>query len=311
MIQRGMWFRIALLLVLCGPALADEIRLANGDRITGEVKARAGDRLVVQTEYAGEISVRLSDVQSVSIVDAQGGLHEIGPLEVATLDPAPYKTRREVAYAGRALLSAAYARGNAESDHVHLEADFTARAKDYRYSLSGRVDRRSEPPADSNTAWLAGANYDRFLDARQFAYVRASLEHDRSKDIDSRAAAGAGYGVQLIENPAANVSVRGGLDYVTVDRCFGAREEYPALGWGIKAAFTPWGPRLQLFHEQDGFWNLEDSDVVVVRSKTGVRLPLVERLNATAQLNVDWERQPAAGRVSTDSTLLLGVDYAF
>jgi hypothetical protein len=50
-----MWFRIVLLLLLGGPALADEIRLANGDRIT------------------------------------------------------------------------AYARGNAESDHVHLDADFTAR----------------------------------------------------------------------------------------------------------------------------------------------------------------------------------------
>ena len=41
------------------------------------------------------------------------------------------------------------------------------------------------------------------------------------------------------------------------------------------------------------------------------RVPLVERLNATAQLNVDWERRPSPGRVSTDSTLLLGVDYFF
>jgi hypothetical protein len=42
-----------------------------------------------------------------------------------------------------------------------------------------------------------------------------------------------------------------------------------------------------------------------------MRVPLIERLNATAQLNLDWERQPAPGRRSTDSTLLLGVDYAF
>ncbi|HEX6266151.1 MAG TPA: DUF481 domain-containing protein [Burkholderiales bacterium] len=299
------------MLLLSGPALADEIRLANGDRITGEVKARAGDRLVVQTEYAGEISVRLSDVQSIAIVDTHGELHELGPLEVATLDPRPYKSTSEVAYSGRALLSAAYARGNADSDHVHLEADFTARAKQYRYNLSGRLDRRSEPLAEANTAWLAGANYDRFLDPGRFAYVRGSLEHDRAKDLDYRAAAGFGYGLQLLEDAAANVSVRGGLDYVTVERFLGAREEYPAFGWGVKATFAPWGPRLQLFHEQDGFWNLEDTAVVTLRSKTGVRLPLVERLNATAQLNVDWERRPAPGRDSTDSTLLLGMDYTF
>jgi hypothetical protein len=306
-----MWLRIALLCLLAWPALADQIRLANGDRITGEIKARTGERLVVDTGYAGEISVRLSDVRSIVLEDAAGARHEIGPLEVESFDPAAYRTVQQVTYAGRALVSAAYARGNTESDQVHLDGDFTARAKAYRYNLSGRIDRRAEPPADTNTAWLAGANYDRFLDVRRFAYVRASLEHDRAKDVDYRAAAGAGYGVQILEDAAANVSVRGGLDYVAVERLFGAREEYPAFGWGVKTAFAPWGPRLQLFHEQEGFWNLEDSDVVIVRSKTGLRLPLIERLNATAQLNLDWERRPAPGRVSTDSTLLFGVDYAF
>lgn len=305
-----MW-RIVLLYLLSLPALADEVRLTNGDRISGEVKARSGDRLVVQTEYAGELSIRLGDVQSVSLTDTEGVLHEIGPLELATLDPRPYKMRDAVAYAGRALLSAAYTRGNADSDHVHLDGDFTARAKAYRYNLSGRIDRRSDALVQENTAWLAGANYDRFLDERQFAYVRGSLEHDEAKDVDRRAAAGLGYGLQLWETEAANVSVRGGLDYVTVERIFGAREEYPAFGWGVKASFAPWGPRLQMFHEQEGFWNLEQTDVVTLRSKSGVRLPLVERLNATAQLNLDWERRPAPGRESTDSTLLLGVDYSF
>src|SRR5688572_7467334 len=185
----------------------------------------------------------------------------------------------DVTYAGRALLSASYARGNADSEHVHMDGDFTARAKQYRYNLSGKLERRSEPLLEANTAWLVGANYDRFLGTRQFAYVRGSLEHDRAKDIDRRTAAGLGYGLQLLEDPAADVSVRAGLDYVNVERVLGAREEYPAFGWGTKASFTPWGPRLQLFHEQEGFWNLEDTDVVMLRSKTGLRLPLVERLN--------------------------------
>jgi hypothetical protein len=306
-----MWYRIVLLCLLAVPAHADEVRFANGDRITGEVKARSGDRLVVQTEYAGELSIRLSEVHSISLVDMEGQLHEIAPHEVAGLDPKPYKSRRGVAYAGRALLSAAYTRGNVDSDQVHVEGDFTARAREYRYNLSGRADRRSAAAVEENTAWLAGASYDRFLDERQFAYIRGSLEHDRAKDVDQRLAAGVGYGLQLLETPAASVSVRGGLDYVAVERLAGPQERYPALGWGVKASYAPWGPRLELFHEQEGFWNLEDTDVVILRSKTGLRLPLVERLNATAQVNLDWEREPVPGSVSTDSTLLLGVDYVF
>jgi putative salt-induced outer membrane protein YdiY len=303
-----MFFVLGLLAL---PALADEVRLANGDRVSGEITARSGERLVVKTEYAGEIAVRLADVQSLSISDADGTVHEIGPMELATFDPRPYKRERDVAYSGRALVSAAYARGNAPSDQLHADAQLTARAREYRYELSGRVDRRSAPSAQTESAWLAGANYDRFLDARQFLYGRSSLEHDQAKDIDTRATVGAGYGVQLVETAAANVSLRGGLDYVKVDRLAGPREEYPAFGWGIRAAYKPSWARLELFHEQEGFWNLEDTDVVTLRSKTGVRVPLVERFNATAQLNVDWERRPAPGRASTDSTLLLGVDYSF
>lgn len=331
----------ALALVLSAlPAAADEIRLLNGDRITGQVKAMSGERLVVQTGFAGEIAVRWSEVASLTtsrpvevmlegrkrpirgllqsayggsvlLIDAQGEAVPLTLREVAMINPKPYETANGVLYAGRALLSAAYARGNTESDHVHADAELSARARDYRYNLSGRVERRTEPVIGTTSGWLLGGNYDRFLSEKRFAYARASLEHDEAKDIDHRSAVGLGYGLQLLESAAANVSVRGGLDYVAVERIVGPQESYPALGWGIKATVAPWGPRLELFHEQDGFWNLEDTGVLVLRSKTGMRVPLIDGLNATAQLNVDWEREPSPGRESTDSTLLLGVDYKF
>jgi hypothetical protein len=308
MIQGG----TALLLCLLSlPALADEVILANGDRLSGELKTRSGEHLILRTEYAGEISIRLADVQSVSLIDSEGNIHSFGPHQLATLDPEPYKRSGAVAYSGRALLSAAYTRGNTSSDELHADGELAARARKYRYQISGRVDRRSDALEGESSAWLAGASYDRFFDERHFVYARGSLEHDRAKDIDLRSAAGAGYGVQLIETAAAKLSLRGGLDYVDVDRFEGPSEEYPAFGWGAKASVTPWGPRVELFHEQEGFWNLEDTDVVVLRTKTGMRMPVVERLHATAQLNLDWERRPAPGRVSTDSTLLFGVDYVF
>lgn len=331
----------ALLLILLGlPALADELRLLNGDRITGEVKAMSGDRLVVQTAYAGEISIRWSEIASLStsrpvelmlqeraepvrgilqsayggetlLIDARGEAVPLSLGDVATINPKPYETGRGVLYAGRALLSAAYTRGNSESDQLHADGELTARAKAYRYNISGRVERRTEPVTGTSSAWLLGGNYDRFLSETHFAYARTSVEHDEAKDVDRRKAVGVGYGLQLFETPAANVSVRGGLDYVAVERIDGPEEGYGALGWGIRASIAPWGPRLELFHEQDGFWNLDDTEVLLVRSKTGLRIPVMDGLNATAQLNVDWERKPAPGRESTDSTLLLGVDYKF
>lgn len=122
---------------------------------------------------------------------------------------------------------------------------------------------------------------------------------------------GAGYGAQLVDAPRVSASLRGGVDYVVVERSVAEDERYPALGWAFKAEASPWGERLRAFHEHEGFWNLHDSTQLFVRSKTGVRMPLVSRLSATAQLNVDWERRPAPGRKATDTTLLLGLDYAW
>ncbi|HEX5477343.1 MAG TPA: DUF481 domain-containing protein [Burkholderiales bacterium] len=335
------WFLCLCALALASAAArADEVRLLNGDRISGEILAKSGESLTLRTESMGELVIRWRDVAALSISapteillqgedapvrgtlrpDANGGMvlygadgvaRPVSLADIAYLNPKPFESGRGTSYSGHAMLSAASASGNTRSDRVLGEAELEARAKDYRYALNGRIDRRNEPLVETQSAWLLGANYDRYFTERQFGYVRGSLEHDRAKDIDRRSTAGLGYGVQVLDTPKAQLSLRAGLDYVVVNRLADAGERYPALGWGVKASYSPWGPRLQFFHEDEGFWNLEDTGVVTVRSKTGVRVPLIAHFNATAQLNVDWERSPAPGRVPTDRTLLLGVDYSF
>lgn len=52
--------------LLTGFALADEVQLRNGDRLTGNVIRSDGKTLTIRTEYAGDISVSLSAVEKVS-----------------------------------------------------------------------------------------------------------------------------------------------------------------------------------------------------------------------------------------------------
>lgn len=335
---------LALLLCLfsCASSAADEVELANGDRLSGEIVEKSGDRLVLRTNYAGDVSLRWSAIVllrtdhpirmllregdepvSGQIVPRADGRIELVPEpgsapadfalgDIAFLNPKPYETASGIEYKGRAMLSAATSRGNATNQRLYGEGEFTARARPYRYSLNGKIEHRDEARGVVTTDnWLATASYDRFFDPKHFAYVRGLLEHDRFKDIDRRVAAGGGYGLQLIENERANVSVRGGLDYVVIERLARPDERYPALGWGIKATYKPALRNIELFHEQDGYWNLRDTSSISLRSKTGLRVPLVERMNAVAQFNLDWESRPAPGLKATDATLLFGVDYAW
>ena len=329
--------RLAVLLLLAGAAIgaaADEIALRNGDRIRGEIVALADGKLVVRTGYAGEIALAWRDVVSLStsapvvvmragarvplrgslqslydgralLIAPDGTALELSLDEIAYLNPKPWESGVGVAYKGRITLSAAYTRGNTEDERINGDGEFTARTREYRYALAATVERHDEPLVGTNTAWRAGTHYDRFLEADRFVYARGSLEHDRAKDVDRRAAAGAGYGAELVDTGSTSLSVRGGLDHVTVKRFVAPDESYPALGWGVKATHAPF------FHEHEGFWNLEESEALLVRSKTGVRSPLVMGIGFSVQLQLDWERTPAPGRRSTDSTLLFGIDYAW
>lgn len=328
---------LALAMGFCTTAHADEIRLANGDRITGTVVAKTGEHLVVSTGYAGRISVQWAQVASVqtdapvevlrgkqplrgrlvreddgvALEDATGARHPIELEEIAFINPQPHESGSGTTYSGRVAFSASQASGNADSERLYVDGQLTARALEYGFGLTAKAERRSDTEVGTHTAALLGANYDRFVDTDEFAYARGSLERDRAKDIEQRTTVGVGYGLHLVDRPGAKLTVRGGVDHVQVDRFVAAAERYPALGWGVEATYSPWGGPLELFHSQDGFMNLEDTGNVLVRSRTGVRVPLVERLSATAQLNIDWERRPPPGRVPTDRTLLLGVDYAF
>src|SRR5262249_4768784 len=54
------------LLLLSGTAIADQIVLKNGDRLTGKIIKADGAKLVLKSELIGDVSVDLSAVRSIT-----------------------------------------------------------------------------------------------------------------------------------------------------------------------------------------------------------------------------------------------------
>ena len=61
----------------------------------------------------------------------------------------------------------------------------------------------------------------------------------------------------------------------------------------------------------EAYVGLDSNDKMFVRSQTGLRVPLMDRLNATAQYNIDWDNNPTDGRERTDKTVLLTLGYTW
>ncbi|MGD2150830.1 MAG: hypothetical protein PVF99_09500, partial [Desulfobacterales bacterium] len=56
---------ITVAFLIAGNSLADEVRLKNGDRLTGKVIRMEADKLILKTIYAGEISIVWQEVASI------------------------------------------------------------------------------------------------------------------------------------------------------------------------------------------------------------------------------------------------------
>lgn len=367
-----MLHRVALLVVLLtvGAACADEVILANGDRITGTVVRKEGDELIFQTSYAGEIKIAWSQVvrvtsedpmslvlsdQSLAQTNTIGALPkpkppaaEPAPAEGATpvdkepgADPQPAPTPAAkpdaaqaqaepepipvdaiayinagsgidllgVRWKGRLNVGGNGNRGNSRTDNIRVEGEAVARQQRNRWTLSGVFDRGKDLDMVTRHNWRASGKYDLFINPRWYGYSILTLEADRFRDIERRDTIGAGIGHQFIDTERTHLSFEGGLNYVRTEFQDAPDENYPALRWALKYDQRLFGTEMQVFHNHELLSDITDVERTFVRSQTGLRLPLLRRLTATAQLNVDYDNKPAEGKLKTDRVYLFTVGY--
>ncbi len=77
-------FVAGILLLLAIPALADQIVLKNGDRLTGSIAKSDGKVMVIKTDYAGDVTVKFDAIQSITSAGdlnvTLGGKTVVGPV---------------------------------------------------------------------------------------------------------------------------------------------------------------------------------------------------------------------------------------
>ena len=319
---------------------ADLVTLKNGDRISGTVIRKDKKALVFKTSYAGEIKISWDEIAGLTtdkavevmmdndeildgvLLPAESGemrLQTNEKIETASLslekikyiNPPPEISGKGVKYSGRVNIGASAARGNSTNNRLHSDAEFIARTKKNRYALGGSFNYAS----DSNTTTESNAfgymKYDRFFTKKWYGYANSTLQNDRLQDIRLRTTLGIGPGYQIFESEETNLSLEGGLSYVYVDRTTQPNESYPAARLAVAFDHFLFDKSLQFFTADEAFQSLDNVDNLFIRTQTGLRMPLPHHLAATTQVNVDWNNNPAPGKVSTDRSVIFSLGYAW
>jgi len=149
--------------LLAGNIFADEVRLTNGDKLTGQVVTMEEEKLVLKTTYAGEITITWKEVAGIMaddpvkvVLNDETALEgktapiedgkmklDTGKLEspasfsladVKAINPKPVKP---VKIATRVNASMVNQRGNTIKDNYYFDGEFVARTKKNRNTLGG------------------------------------------------------------------------------------------------------------------------------------------------------------------------------
>jgi putative salt-induced outer membrane protein YdiY len=214
-----------------------------------------------------------------------------------------------VRWKGRINVGANGTRGNSRTDNLRIEGEAVARQQANRWTIAGVYDRGKDSGNVTRHNSLFTGKYDLFIDPRWYGYALATTEEDEFRDINRRNTIGAGIGHQLIDTERTHLSLEGGLNYVRTDFEVDDDESYPALRWAVKYDQRLFGTEMQLFHNHEILADTTNFKRTFIRSQTGLRLPLLRRLTATAQLNADYDNAPAPGKAKSDRVYLLTLGY--
>ena len=320
---------LAMLVAL--PARADEVRLKNGDRITGVTTSLAAGTLSFKAA-GGDLKVAWADVTSLAIeqpmlvtvgtapptsalfaaADANGRVTLVPGGPVALSDIVALSRPQPVwvitGGGGAGIVETA---GNTQVNNVRLSGDVVAKGAADRYTLSAIATHANDRGVETARNWSMTGKYDRFLTARLFANANANFTNDRFRDIDLRSALGAGLGYQIIETARTTLTADAGLAWVKENFKSIADDSYTAAheSAGLQVQVLP--GRVQAFHQHDGYFGVTGDNKMFIRTQNGVRVGLAAGFVTTIQEDIDYDRRPSPGRRQTDRTFSLTLGYRF
>ncbi len=324
-----------LLSIIVAPrlAIAAEVILSNGDRITGKFVRLAEGELVIETDYAGEMTIasekvrRLTTDDPVTVRLEDGTTSEgsvflsdetineddgrpavaLARIESLTAQPVP-----PVRIRGNANVGITRERGNTDTAQYRIDAEVIARMEKIRLTIGGEFSREKDDNVTTAANWQGYGLYDYFIKPKWFLYASSLFEHDEFADLNLRTTLGAGGGHQFFESDDLNLSTSTGLAYVFEDYIQADGDRFAAAQWIIRYDQFFFDEAVQLFHLNNGYISLEDASNWLINTRQGLRFPLYKGFLTTLQYNYDYTNKPSTEAASKwDSKLLFLLGYQF
>jgi putative salt-induced outer membrane protein YdiY len=326
-----------LLFFLITTALADEVFLKNGNHLSGTIVSMAEGKLVLKTDFAGQLSIDWGSVERLSaeapltlvLVDGStirglpGGatpgrlmltadplLHPV-PVALALVAAINPPQAPPVKFNGRINVGFFKASGNTDRENGHVDAELTARTAKHRITLGGAYNRAEDDHRNSEDNANGYSKYDYFLTEKLYLFLNGMAEMDKFRDINLRTTVGPGVGYIVFEGELMNLSVEAGPSYVRTDYDQANDEDSVSGRWAVKFDRFFFEKVVQYYFANEGFISPSDTSDVFMFTRTGLRFPIRGGLSFNAGFEWDWDNTPVEGTDKSDYRYILSIGYGF
>ena len=342
-------FVLLILSVVPAALWADQVTLKNGDRVSGSIVKKDGDKLTISTAYFGTVTLPWDQVDMLTTdipaylqlagatteegtLNASGGQVTITPLSGGTrsvsigdvqairsnAEQAAYNRLQDPAWyelwAGAANLGWAGPAGNARTNTFTIASLASRPTRTDKTSLYFSAVSASALVA--GTTWSTaralrgGWAYQRNITPRIFGDVFNDYEYDRFQSLDLRFVLGAGAGYHLVDNERTKLDVLAGLDYQRAKFSTPLTRNALEFNWGDEFDHKLNGT-ITLVQRYRMFNSLTDSPNFRVNFDLGSLVRIADWLTWNVTLSDRYLRNPVPGRLKNDVLYSTGLGVRF
>ena len=335
------FFLLVLVLADVYDVRGDEVRLTNGDRITGTIVRMEEESLILKTSYGGEIRLDWNVIEgfvstepvTVELHDGsqlRGIVKSRNPEEIIMVDPEEIvtppkkeKTIRKILlatisainplpdfrYQGNTALGGNRTAGNSSTQAVNASLDWTFRFfKTHRAGIRGQYNYGESDSAITARNSRASLSYDYFVSEKVFMNFDELFEQDSFQDLTVRSSTTIGLGYQFFDSEEHTLSLVGGPGFVLQDFQSRTTIRNPTGLWAVdwKYWLIPGG--VEVFLDHQGFQDVgKESTALRINSRQGLRVKLNKYMFVTFQYDIRFNSQPLFNNKKLDEALIFGI----
>jgi putative salt-induced outer membrane protein YdiY len=329
--------QVALLVFLCsGYALADEVILTNGDRLSGKIIDIRDGIMTLETGYSEPVKLKFEAVEKMSstepvelhlsdgevlkgkittstdrqvAVEAGPGREAVAVAfdNIAALNPPP---KKPATWKGNISVGGSWQDGNTDSMSASAGAMAVRRTENDRFLINflyNKAETDGQRTAENTYGQL---KYDYFLSPKWYLYLNVDMLSDDFQDLNFRTSVGPGVGYQIWDEENKSLGLEAGVAYTSEDRDLGEDSNWVSARIGINYLYKLFDR--VIFTDQFVIYpNLDDTGEYTLRNEAALATGI--GADWSLKLSNIWlnNSNPEPGFKKDDFTWILGLQYSF